>query len=812
MVAAPVSPTVEQECWPAENGRNVCEAKIYSDNVFFQAGGQWVSVQQGTSLAWNDSLQGFVLSFPQGTAVIVPFLEKEGQKMYANDLQTMGLAASSQPVLTESRFQRKFAWEIAGLPDVADSQPQAFGFEVTPLTEGLTIEERGDGWDFGGTIHLSFADLLQSGFVQDRINANEARFTKVSANVVEGRLSLDPTIRLSSGNVSVDYYSSDNTAPRPDYVFLIKWNITGVPAGATVHNSTMCFYYYSDQEFVADSDLNLTRIENQTWTWANKDTALLRTQTNNQSSDPWTFPDGGGPAALKWWCANATRGFKVDYGLGNTFSSWWFEDPDAYFNQENTPVESGDLYFGRSLSPAIFASSSYANVSIRPYLNVTYDAEANPPVVNLSSPLNGSEIGDKWLTQNFSAYVSDASNISSVRWWSDFRNGTWRLELSNTTNMPANPQQYNFSFNFSNWSNGGVITTVNLSNSNGRALSGNSTHFFMSSYQDDQLRWFYRNGTYITNFSLPPTNFITDQDVNATHMVFVDGVLNALILAYQNGTYISNCSLGSLSAGVPMGVAFAPDNTTVWVSYDDATERVFHTNFACANLQNWTLPDSNPGYLTINANNLSWMYDFFTYPDQVMAINLTDGSNPYNITSFRIYTEATSELNTPGLFVDKWDSYPEHLYTTIASPTNRLLSVMRKFAGNLTWNVVACDVYSNCAFNATNYTFYFDLVVSNETLARQAIVDGVNQVIPAADKSLGQRVYLRFDNGTQKNGKFDVVAVFGTQTWAFNYLTGSESYAEVSSLRQVVNAWQNTSLTYSQIVGQVAAYINQTKQ
>ena len=176
------------------------------------------------------------------------------------------------------------------------------------------------------------------------------------------------------------------------------------------------------------------------------------------------------------------------------------------------------------------------------------------------------------------------------------------------------------------------------------------------------------------------------------------------------------------------------------------------------------------------------------------------------------YLKAESEFGSTGGAANHTHAIVSGTTSAGVGGQNRNTGTTNFAYGGHTHNVNVSFSYAN---NTPKYTSvllyqYAETVVDNETLARQAVLEGVNAELEGADAWLGQRVYVRFDNGTQKNGKFDVVAVFGDQTWAFNYLTGSESYSEVSSLRQVVNVWHGTGLTYSQIVAQVREFISQT--
>ncbi len=104
------------------------------------------------------------------------------------------------------------------------------------------------------------------------------------------------------------------------------------------------------------------------------------------------------------------------------------------------------------------------------------------------------------------------------------------------------------------------------------------------------------------------------------------------------------------------------------------------------------------------------------------------------------------------------------------------------------------------------------LMPANESEGRNAIIEGINNIIPDATIYTDFEIDIRYFNGNQKTGKFDKVAFLGNQRWAFNYVTSGENFINVSSSSyNVFNVWENQSLSYGQVVSQVINYINQTK-
>ena len=99
---------------------------------------------------------------------------------------------------------------------------------------------------------------------------------------------------------------------------------------------------------------------------------------------------------------------------------------------------------------------------------------------------------------------------------------------------------------------------------------------------------------------------------------------------------------------------------------------------------------------------------------------------------------------------------------------------------------------------------------ANESYGRQAIEQGINNILNNTIYT-DQQIYIRYLDNIQKTSKFDKVVTLNNQTWAFNYITINETLGNMSSLKNIVNIWENSTLTYNEIVTQVQNYINGTK-
>jgi len=106
---------------------------------------------------------------------------------------------------------------------------------------------------------------------------------------------------------------------------------------------------------------------------------------------------------------------------------------------------------------------------------------------------------------------------------------------------------------------------------------------------------------------------------------------------------------------------------------------------------------------------------------------------------------------------------------------------------------------------------YITCNLINESEARQAIEEGINNTALNGEIiKTDQQIYIRYLDNTQSLGYFDKFTSKDNQTWVFNYVNSSETFTNITSLGNTVNVWENSSLTYSQIVEQVESFINET--
>ena len=99
---------------------------------------------------------------------------------------------------------------------------------------------------------------------------------------------------------------------------------------------------------------------------------------------------------------------------------------------------------------------------------------------------------------------------------------------------------------------------------------------------------------------------------------------------------------------------------------------------------------------------------------------------------------------------------------------------------------------------------------SSEAVVRDNIQAAIFAKLPSAAIYTDQQIYVRYLNGTQMIGSFDKVAAYGNQRWAFNYITGNETYTYLPNLEPSLYVWENTSLYSDEIEDQVGNLIDTT--
>lgn len=101
---------------------------------------------------------------------------------------------------------------------------------------------------------------------------------------------------------------------------------------------------------------------------------------------------------------------------------------------------------------------------------------------------------------------------------------------------------------------------------------------------------------------------------------------------------------------------------------------------------------------------------------------------------------------------------------------------------------------------------------ASEADGRLAMETGILSSLPNASIYTTQQVYARNLSDSQVLGRFDKVALSGNQRWAFNYITGADSFVNMFNITPALYTLEMSTTNSSQITDTVSKLINNTKQ
>lgn len=628
----------------------------------------------------------FIVEFNGTTSYIKPYIYALGQKKYLSEVPFQTIHN-----ISEKRFSWKYGFGGNGIVTTIDM----VGFEINGSAD----------------LDFIFADLEATNFVVNDSNPNDIIITNVSNNIIDGSLFLDPEVTLNSGNNTAYVFTTSSSNPGR-YGFQTKWDIEFLPNGATINSATNC-YYGEDPSVIGNtppnSTINLSRVDDQTWDNSiSASTYNVQNITNITTTSVWNSSSFGTN-----WCTNVTEMLKYDYDMLNQFTSFRFETLDypTVFPISSLTQGPGDMRYGITQR----GNNHYINMqspagSPKPFLIVNTTAEFDSPNVTLRFPTNNSNITAQTQTSgsqfNFTCQVEDASEIDNVQLWSDFRNGTWMLESTNTTNLTSG----NFTFyqNLTNWYNGKVVCNPDEWVPSGSGAYFNGSDYWVVDKSDKKIYHLNSSCGHINNVSFAML-FVLGAGGNTTHLVISDGLQKRLYF-YDKDTlaHQHNCSLAGLSAGiVPTGIDIHNDGTIYVASDETGKEKIYHTNSACANLGSINIFTSAPAYLTVINDSFILMAG----TSGNYEVHYLNGSSIYNNTFYYVTNDSTGPYGM--LSIDKsqdmntnWRDL-ERLYFGHSSGENDY-----KFAGRYlnntvpNWNCIAEDTYGNLGTATNNWTFH----------------------------------------------------------------------------------------------------------
>ncbi|MHA1302300.1 MAG: CBM96 family carbohydrate-binding protein [Candidatus Heimdallarchaeaceae archaeon] len=157
--------------------------------------------------------------------------------------------------------------------------------------------------------------------------------------------------------------------------FQIKWNISSIPSGKIIDDSTLCLYN-EETEGTLDDDVNLSRVNDQAW-----DESSNAGDLDAQSLTNSVIGTLSSISTATWVCMNVTEIINVDYLAENDNSSIRGFDHDKEFTEIEYVYDGEYMDFGFANEPGatlhFVDKEDEESTGNLPYLNITY-SEAPP--------------------------------------------------------------------------------------------------------------------------------------------------------------------------------------------------------------------------------------------------------------------------------------------------------------------------------------------------------------------------------------------------------------------------------------------------
>ncbi|MFH1840080.1 MAG: LamG domain-containing protein [Nanoarchaeota archaeon] len=402
--------------------------------------------------------------------------------------------------------------------------------------------------------------------------------------------------------------------------------------------------------------------------------------------------------------------------------------------------------------------------------SVTVQTDTTFPEITWENPTPND--GDTIYTDNIhlNTTITDEGNTSALFDWNYSLVGYWTMDYYNSTGIYDNSTYSNFgSFN------GGLSTSDLISGKygNGLKFDGND---YIEIPNDESLSI---NDKFTIEAWVKVGNITTDNG----------------IVSKVGSTYNYNLRIANSNPNIELYDGTHYDSASY--SQDIEDDGLWHHIVAIIDLDNDYMTiylDGDQGQ-TKDISNFSSVTN-----EEVVNLGRKGASSYFNgsIDEVKIHHRVlgSEEINA---------SYNNGLYRLYHDFVNLIINETYDYSA------YAIDSAGNLNVTAIRNVTIAANSVTNETEARQAILEGINNSIPTATIYIDQQIYTVTLSNQQTMGSFDKVAILGNQTWAFNYLTSGESYTNVNGLGTTVNIWENETLSYSQIVTQVESLIDGTK-
>ena len=412
---------------------NKCNITFYSHQKFIEENGTWQTITEVMDFNWLENY--FRLSYKKNPNIFVDiqpiFYYNNGNNYTVQDVKQIFPNANIKDRVDKSRFGYKFALNLT-VPENLVNNTNYIAFKIINVS-GLTWEDvhkENHSLVIKDKYAISYGDLLESGFTLSH-SGKEVRIGNLSANYINGVLNLDPSITFndSSGTITEDVTFDEDSARNgasatmvldtidgTGEMPIIKFDLTGIPAGQTITNATFSVYH----PYGAGSNLayDYWYGSNQTWVESNVDGVVcstvwcenLRTagfmttklgSKPNCPADDWSYMDVtsavqtemniGINRNVTFVMNQSGDGSDYAYVASKEYTAISDKEPQLYVEYEPAPTNEYNCDFEDDEGVNSFINCSrYCNVTSYTPVggNVTFAGEGN---ITISAELNFTE-------------------------------------------------------------------------------------------------------------------------------------------------------------------------------------------------------------------------------------------------------------------------------------------------------------------------------------------------------------------------------------------------------------------------------------
>jgi parallel beta-helix repeat protein len=457
----------------------------------------------------------------------------------------------------------------------------------------------------------------------------------------------------------------------------IMWNITTIPAGVTIIDAKQCLYW-SVKYGSPNNNVNVSRINDHTWTESSSATTIKNQQLTNSSSLTWNST-----TQSTWGCTNVTTMLQTDYNLGYKNASFRFEDPDNPVGTI-TSTWDGGLY-------ALLIGGSPVGDELEGNDREGTDSSSNRPILIITYSSSG--IGSAWVNDTWVPMtgIGNWSNVTKVVNSTIGATIAWCIYANDTSNNWNGTSCTNpFSYQVTSSSCQVYIDSLPYN------ITQNNTYYCLSTSSTNLAGTAIQFGTYYSSSSriiqnstldcqgnnLDGDDSGTDYGINMTSSNTKNNtVKNCNIADFHYGIYLTNGPNNNTLTNITANnnthygiyIKTSSNNTLTNITSNNNTDNGIYLESSSNN----TLTN-----ITSNNNTDNGIYLYNSSDNNLTSINITtSGSSAYgillnassdnNLTSINITTSGSSAR---GIYL---------LFSSNATLTNNNITVSTSVDGGL---------------------------------------------------------------------------------------------------------------------------------